>query len=309
MVYQDGGMRMEKKILKFHSKKKRFMDWKFGGIWMVKFILKLYIRMISNVVQKYISIIETFLLILRYIKKYKFMTLKELSTHYKIDKYNNGYLLFSKEDGSGKRIVHKYLCELKEGKTKGSFYVGNNISTKKIEDIVDQVDNFIKNLPYDSEYYLPLYRNGTFEEHIIHDYLSDLGFKSDGGIFGTSCYKLVKKNVYGGNGVDVTFMIDGISSFDEEIPKNTKIAITTNTYSYVSITTNRDVESIKKAIDSLLKPLMISNSIESFVIADKLKNNTDIDIQLNKLTNDLNIQSTSYKEELKKKMQEIIETL
>lgn len=238
------------------------------------------------------------------------MKKKDLEKHFKADRWNGGYLLFSKEEGSGRRIVYKYLCfAKKDGK---GLSVEGNKPTTSIETLIHQVDEHVKSLPYDSEYYLPLYRKGTFEEFIIRDYLHEIGFKWTNRYDNYESFSLEKKNIYGGKGVDVNINIKNLSShsFKDAIPDEVSIALFTSQFSWMEVISKREVESIKKAIDTLLKPLMLSNSVDSFVVSEKMNNvDKNIDIELNQISKNLDHYSVSFKKELKEKMMKLVESL
>jgi hypothetical protein len=52
------------------------------------------------------------------------MTLKEISEHYQVQKFNGKYLLFNLNPKSCVRFNHKYLCQLEK--------VGNNNFKKRL---------------------------------------------------------------------------------------------------------------------------------------------------------------------------------
>ena len=62
---------------------------------------------------------------------------------------------------------------------------------------------------------------------------------------------------------------------EKELPEFVEISLNLERYSWVSTKVRRDVEEIKKAIDSLLKPYFIGESAINMNQADKLKNSSD----------------------------------
>lgn len=242
------------------------------------------------------------------------MTIKEINTKFSLNKYkhNGKYLLFG-ADGSGKRMVNKYLCQLER---KGqSFNVPGFKGTTKLNVLEKQVEQYVKSLPYDSEYYLPLYRKGLFVEYIIHDYLVSLGFKSHGDSF----YELQDKNVYGYKSHPIKISFNNLDEeniwvkgkngkegkFISKIHKEVTLILWTGPYSWVESKCKRDVEDIKKAIDSILKPLFLTDSAVNFKKSEELKNAGDVNVIMKALTENMNIMSADYKQTLKEKLLEL----
>jgi len=236
------------------------------------------------------------------------MTIKELKQEYKVDKRDNTYHLYSLVE-QGKRMPSKYLCSInKHGNTK--FYVDGFEPTSKFSVLQEQIKNKINSYEYDSEYYNPCYRKGVFEELIIHDYLDSLGFKSSASEY----YVLNDKNIYGFVTSNVTMTIHGLDSFNDVYkngaPRDTvKVILYTSDYSWVNVTVNRTVEDIKNGIDTLLKPLLITDSSNMINKSEKLKSiGGDVDIILSQLCG-LDIKEQDIKSYLKKQLLEIADKL
>jgi len=236
-------------------------------------------------------------------------TLKELKEHYYISnyKYEGKYLIYDKTPGSGQRSVYKYLCSAI--KNKNSWIIENFKPVSKLNDIKDLINKHVSTYKYDSEYYQPQYRDGILEEYVIHDYLRELGFSISDNSFGSTTYTNENKNVYGKvNNIHLTF--DGLSCFKDEISKIVKIIYTVDFGSWVSVEVNRDCESIIKGIDSILNPLLVTESVTNFTNSEKLHNKyTDIDLMISNLSSNLINVETNYKETLKEKLQTLINNL
>lgn len=239
------------------------------------------------------------------------MTLKEINSKFSIHgvKHKGKYLVFSRTE-HGMRMVHKYLCLI--NKRGAKFFIDGFKPTGNLIELEGQINKYIKALPYDSEYYMPLYREGVFEEHIIHDYLNSLNFKHQGNDF----YTLEDKNIYQYKTSNIDISFGGLSwhdglFFDKD--KNStnvvRIFLHTGRYSWVETNVARNVNSIKEGIDSLLKPLLITDSVNLFTKSEQLKNVGDIDIYLKGITESLDIASVDYKATLKHKLQEVLNTL
>lgn len=83
----------------------------------------------------------------------------------------------------------------------------------------------------------------------------------------------------------------------------------TGNYSWVEVIVNRDVENIKKGIDSILKPLLLTDSVSNLNKSELLKNVSNIDIYMNAITTNLSIVSQEYKDTLKQKLTETLQML
>ncbi len=237
------------------------------------------------------------------------MTLLELKEHFYISSYKHEgkFLFYDKEINSGKRSVYKYLCQVKKiGK---SFQVENFKPTTKLDILKSNIEAHVKSLEFDSDYYQPQYREGIFEEFIVNDHLQKIGFKYSGSGFGSETYKYDRENVYGKD-IDCIISIDGLSAFVDVLPETIKILYHSGDYSWVSINSKRNAKDIITAIDSLLKPLFITESIANLNTADKLTNDdlTNLDLMLEKVSN-MTVTETSYKQELKEKLLKLANSL
>ena len=141
------------------------------------------------------------------------MTLKELNTKFYIPKYkhNGKYMVHEKEPGNS-RMVRKYLCLI--NKKGGSFYVDGFKPTTHIDVLESQIREYTTSLPYDSEYYYPLYIKGLFEEFIIIDYLYSIGFKTSRSGGSGRSFELKDKNFYGFKSSDFSISFGGLDPWD-----------------------------------------------------------------------------------------------
>lgn len=239
------------------------------------------------------------------------MKITEIEDRYSVLKLKGEYHLFDLNRKG--RFNNKYTCTLIK---RGDYFKIKNADTpgtSKVDILLEYIDTYLKLLPYDSEYYCPLLKDGSFEHFIIHDYLDSLGFEECGF---DETYILKMKNVYNYTSSKIKITLDGLSSMgssfrtiNDEIPEDVKIILWTGDYSCIRTTVRREVEEIKKGIDSILKPLLVSDSINSYNKAEELKNHTDIDLTLEKLSTGLNIASTDYKKELKNKLLELVNSI
>ena len=126
------------------------------------------------------------------------MRLSDLRKHYRVTHWeDNKYFVYNKEEGSGDRMVFKYLCSIEKVSSTKFKVSDRSLETSKVNDIILEIKASVASLKYDSEYYYPMYRPGLFEEFIVRDYLSDIGFKSKCGYGNSIVFTLKHKNIYG----------------------------------------------------------------------------------------------------------------
>jgi hypothetical protein len=213
------------------------------------------------------------------------MTLKELRKHYRVLKFENQYHVYEKER-SNSRMVHKYLCTLtKKG---GSFIVPGYKATDVISKLKENVQNYVYDLKYDSEYYHPLWREESRYNIFTCDVLSDYGFTQK--IY--SDYFILNRNsIYGYNAtkIELTYEVK-----DETII----FRLWTSDYGWIETTSIFDFDNIKETIDSLLKPLLLTEGIKNIQDSDKMVN-SDIELVLKELKGfDINSSKVHLKEKL-----------
>lgn len=246
------------------------------------------------------------------------MTLKELRNNPRIEvtKFRNDgkWLVFSKTE-PGIRAVQKYLCSI--GRHNGAYFFVDGMKprnlTRDIIQLEKDIKTYVASLPYDSEYYNPMYRKGIFEEHIIYDYMTSLGFKhADDDLF-----VLDKKNIYNYVSHEIKMSLSGYSCWGRkwsseglgEPTEDVKVILWTGDYSWTEVVVKRNVEDVKKAIDTTLKPLLVTDSVDNFTLAEKLlKSPEGIDITMNKMMG-MGMKSESYREELKGKLKKVLAEL
>jgi len=251
------------------------------------------------------------------------MTLQEIGTRFKISKYYKANI--GKWDGKtyyihhlteqGSRFCDKFLCLIQK---KGvNFYVEGFKPTGKLDVLEQQINDKVKSYPYDSEYYYPNLRKGIFEELIIHDYLRSIGFKSNYYANSNEAYELQDKNIYGYTSQDIQLSLWGLDPWtykalyhnDERLPETVRIVLHTGWCSWIQIEVKREVEEIKKGIDSMLKPLLVSDSIYNINKAQELKNAGNVDYTIKALTGSLQLASADYKNKLKEELTKVLATL
>jgi hypothetical protein len=243
------------------------------------------------------------------------MTIKDLNTKFQVSEFRHKgkRLLFEKEPATTGRSVHRYLCTI--GRQGNRYFVDGFKPTDKLEVLEQQVKDHVTSLPYDSDYYCPTWRDGLFEEMIIHDYLGSIGFKSPTHSSDHETYELVDKNIYGFKSSDIVITIDGLWALNHFVdgkfvlPQEISVLLHTGDCSWMKVKSKRNVENIKRAIDSLLKPLYLTDSARNLKNATVLKNASDIEITMEKLTASYEIGSVDFKSTLKQQLEETLAKL
>lgn len=232
------------------------------------------------------------------------ITIKELKKHYKVFKHGKDTFLIHELKTGNSRMVHKYLCTITNNK--GYWTAPNFKSTGKLDVLKNNIETYVDSLEYDSEYYYPRYREGIFEELIIHDYLSSIGFKYGTGYSDIETYELNQKNIYGKDS-DISLTFYGLDTCNK-ISEYVEISYLIAFGSWVSVKVKRNVEDIKKGIDSILKPLFLSDAATGIINDDKLESNEQLDVLFNKLVGFTKHES-SGREELKNKLLQLANSL
>lgn len=237
-------------------------------------------------------------------------TLKELKEVYRIIKFPNtkGYLVYDNKEGSGNRCVYKYLCSLEKKGAKFKI-IGTNESYSNKSDIIDAISKYVNNLEFDSEYYDPSLREGLFEELIIHDYLVERGFKSHlGWDASDTIYVLKEKNIYQGNTDAIVITLRNIGSFDK-IHEKVTILFKTGDFSWIESTCLRNVNDIKKEIDSLLKPYFLTEGARNIKHSEEYTTQ-EFNAVIKKINpSTLDTLTNEMKSDLKTRLQELIDVL
>lgn len=236
------------------------------------------------------------------------MNLTELKEHYRVFKRDGKYHLYDKKEGSGRRSVFKYLASAT--RTKNGYAVDGYKPTQSVKKFNKQVEAKVMSYKYDSEYYDQNYRKGLFEEHIIYDYISELGFQMNmGGFLDIDCYTLYGKDLLGDKQPLLTLVMDGLRVIDDEPKSHVKITVHKgNNSSFLRGECLREVEDIKNQINSLVKPHLLHDSIENFNAQEIIPYGNG-EINLDKLKSMFNIESKNFKAELKEHLIKLANTL
>jgi len=174
------------------------------------------------------------------------ISLKNLSTLYKIEKTNGEYHFYDKNPQSCSRFEHKYLFSAE--KKNNSFRVkGFEQWTRTLSVFCRQIRKRMDSYKFDSSYYNPTLKRSSFEELVITDYMTSLGFNANGDFFTKE-----NKNSYGQvNTINITF--GGLDSSNPQ--ENINFIYMISSTSSVSCKLERDVEVIINFINSFLESL------------------------------------------------------
>lgn len=179
-----------------------------------------------------------------------------------------------------------------------------NIAKANVETLKEQINDFVSKLPYDSEYYNPMLKNGLKDELIVFDYLSSINFERNSYVNNHDGFELKSPSIYGYQATKISLYFIG---FDDENSNEIKVNLSSSYYSWVSVKCKKDATEIIKAIDSLLKPLFITEAASNLKNSDNMKM-SEVELTLNKLKG-LDIEKSSMKEYLKKELLTIANTL
>ena len=235
------------------------------------------------------------------------MTIKDLKDNYIVNKYDKGYQLTGLTDLN-------YLVDISFNK--GYAELNGYPKTKDISVLAEQIADYTSKLQFPSYCYNPRYREGVFEEMAVHSYMRKIGFEDnnswDGGNGG---YKLNHGgNCYGYTATDVRITFFGLSDYffakDSLTRNEVQITLWLSDWSWVSIKTPRVAEEIVKGIDSLIKPLLVSEGVNLVTHSEKMTHiSNGMDITLTQISENGQLLNQEYKETLKAKLLELAETL
>ena len=123
----------------------------------------------------------------------------------------------------------------------------------------------------------------------------------------SEAYTLSKKNIYGYRSTDISITFWGLEQGfgDDGVAEEVSVNLWTDKYSWVSVKCRRNVEDIKKAIDSILKPLLVTESVSLLNLAEKLNTSEDVDVIINKITGALEKVGGDIKSHMKKQLLEM----
>lgn len=242
--------------------------------------------------------------------------IKDLEKHYEVSRDNDVYILYALSE-MGIYTPSKYVGHVIKGDKKGYFSTPGCEATNDINVLLNDIDNRLKSFKYNCELYHPSYRKGYFEYMAVYEHLNKLGFKSHD----INCFKLERKNIYGGIDKNIILSISGIdymtgeSLYSNDDTKNVSITYWLGDYSWIEVKTksdgtliNNNPDEVIPVIDSLLKPIFLYDSISDYLFADKLQF-ADLELTVNKMNTDFNLNSTEFKGELIDRLENMLTIL
>lgn len=231
------------------------------------------------------------------------ITTKILKDYFQVSKMDEKYLLYSLTV-DGKISTKKYLCYLIKKDNK--FVLQNGVEFKNIEQCLVEVYKFVEDLPYNSEYYNPMFASGIFEDNVISDYLQKIGFRYNNNYNNTDFYTFCKKDIYGKK-ILMTLSIDEL-----RFKKDVKISIcyTIEDGSWIELKDIEfNVDAIINAINNILKPLFLYNASMYLNLIKDMNLNTVCDVKGMTLTKGLNIEETELKEKIINQLETMLNKL
>ena len=230
------------------------------------------------------------------------MTLKEISKYYKIHEsitYKNMYCLYSLIEEAQMSNGGKYLCAIKK---EDGYFSLNGIKCRTIEELNKTVKEYLSTLEFNSENYDVDFRKGITEELCIRDYMGNLGFKT----YNAVNFKYSKNDVFG-QPVNISISVSGLS--DGEANK-VKIYLNTNSNGdYLGGEVEKETYAIINAINNLIYPLLIGNISNMILSLEQIKIKDFKGVYGKIQLTNTGITVENYKQELKNKLQEILNQL
>lgn len=236
------------------------------------------------------------------------MTLKEISKYYKIHEsitYKNMYCLYSLIEEAQMCNGGKYLCAIKK---EDGYFSLNGIKCRTIKELNKTVKEYLSTLEFNSENYDVDLRKGITEELCIRDYMGSLGFKTYNAcsFYGTVNFKYSKNDVFG-QPVNISISVSGLS--DGEANK-VKIYLNTNSNgAYLGGEVEKETYAIIDAINNLIYPLLIGNISNMILSLEQIKIKDFKGVYGKIRLTNTGITVENYKQELKNKLQEILNQL
>jgi len=236
------------------------------------------------------------------------MTTKEISKYYKIHEsitYKNMYCLYSLIEEAQRSNGGKYLCAIKK---EDGYFSLNGIKCRTIEELNKTVKEYLSTLEFNSENYNVDLRKGITEELCICDYMGNLGFKTYYACssYGTVDFKYSKNDVFG-QPVNISISVSGLS--DGEANK-VKIYLNTNSNgTYLGGEVEKETYAVINAINNLIYPLLVGNIANMILSLEQIKIKDFKGVYGKIQLTNTGITVENYKQELKNKLQEILDQL
>jgi hypothetical protein len=108
------------------------------------------------------------------------ITLKSIKEYYTVSKFEtDSYLLYDPTQQG--RLKHKYIGTIYAVRQKNKI-VGFRVNEKVCKDIWSlktELTNYADSLPFNIDFYNPVFKKGCFEEMVVKDYMYNLGFSSN----------------------------------------------------------------------------------------------------------------------------------
>lgn len=242
--------------------------------------------------------------------------LKELKEHYRLWSTDRGKTqsVYELAPTYGSYSPYKYLATIEKEK-EGWYRVCDSKHleichsfkpTNKIEQLIDDINTLISSYEYSSEHYNPMFRDGYFEEIVVHDELRKLGFKSD-----RCVYSMERGNIIGGKSMNVVFSINGLEAKfgDVEQSESVSISFFTGDYAWTEISNiKRNPKDILAQINATLKKIYLIEAISCFKLSESFVDG-DIDNIEQVVLSGFNLKKQDFKQELIDRLENTLKIL
>lgn len=236
------------------------------------------------------------------------MTHKHFAENFDVQKLDDKSLLLFDKHQLGKRFPKKYIGQVWPVGN-GKYVVEGHEPTDDFTRLCFDLAEYRSWKEYDLEYYFPLFREGSFEEFIVHDWLNDKGFKL---IYdsGDDAYTLKMIDAFGRKN-EISLRLYNLDAFDYKPNEPVRIVYFISSSKWTEVKIERNVKSIISAIESFLVPLLYSNIVNNYSALDGMTFDANAlnGLTINEFNNKGDIETTDFKENLKAKLIELANQL
>lgn len=225
--------------------------------------------------------------------------LENLKTRFNIINSENGYCLYDKNREGNYSACGPFVAEVQ---IDGNRYMYNGQGYTDVEELAKEIDEYIKTLPFNHEFYHPMYRDNIFIELCCDEYLTKLGFKRKMESYGYSnIYEYRNPMTH-----DIMFLI----AIEVDVDKTSGTVIR-NMHDYRWMETKfTDLDSAIAGINSLISTDALVSASSGVSVLGKLSEARASSIELNQINwGKLTVQTTNMKNQLIEMLEKELETI
>jgi len=166
-------------------------------------------------------------------------------------------------------MQHKYLCQIEKKNKSFKVYSDDYDFVTKLVILELQINDYVKLLKYNSEFYNPMYRKGYFEEIVVHNFLRENGFTNEHNSYD------IKLQTYS-KPIKLSLTFSGLDC--HEIENEVTIRFDGDgDWSWNNVTCKRDADIIIKTLNNLLHSFYLVHGSIAFAELSKFTaGNTEI---------------------------------